>query len=41
MLGEPDEDDVDKELDAIYIYTEPLDCNSGSDGDSGEESGAR
>ena len=36
MLEEPDEDDVEKELDAIYI--EPPDCNAGSDGDSGDES---
>ena len=36
-LEEPDGDDVDEELDAIYI--EPHDCKAGSDEDSGDESG--
>ena len=37
MLEETDEDDVDEELDAVYI--EPPDFNAGSDEDSGDESG--
>ena len=37
MLEETDEDDVDEELDAIYI--EPPDFNAGSDEDCGDESG--
>ena len=36
MLEEPDKDDVDEELDAIYTTS---DCNAGSDEDSGDESG--
>ena len=36
MFEEPDEDDVDEELDAMFI--EPPDCNTGSHEESGDES---